>query len=466
MHPFARAYNYVRDKAGKAWKRAISPIYKSVNEPHYTYNKIGKLKVHETKDIQMMRDVLQDEENFPAPRFVKKTLKKLIGHALGNDEGASWQKMHDVMMENFTPANIRKNVTPLVIEECDALIDKWEKKGDQLIDIEHEILEATGSIIIRNIMGDSLSKEDAHTVIDTIRETFKKLESPTRLGRMLRAIGLPYDHPGFVFGIALRALGINDEYAANPPKELGEGAKVADDILYKAIAERKKLTVQPKDLLGILLESTTHENIPLTDKEIRDQILMMIVAGHETTAVSLTFAMDEILRKPDIQAKLREEFNTVAKVDPKNTSDVNKMPYTRNAFKEAIRMHPAIRTTSREATQDMTVAGVKIEKNDLVKLNIQGLQMREDLWKDPKNYRPERFEEADVPSKAYVPFGLGPRMCIGMSMAMNEGVVFLSRIFNRLDLEAKQHLEGEKYFFTMHPKGNLLVKAKPRPPQP
>lgn len=439
-----------------AW--IASPIYRSKNFGHYSYQRIGFLRYHVTSNSKIIRTMFTKHEEYPSPRFVKKTLAKLAGDSVGIAEGRSWKVARDAMMKNFSRTNVKTNIDPIIVEECEAMLDRWAKKAGQPMDFEREILDATGAVITRNILGDSLSREKARELVTLIGDTMSKIEEPdSAFGRLLKKI-LPYNHVGFMFGIALRALGIQNDYSPNPPKGLLKGADKVDAIIYSAIQERRKPGKHSNDLLGVLMETVGHHGRRYDDKELRDQILMLVVAGHETTSGSLTFAMDEILKaSPDVQTKLRAEFNAVS-----DRGDVEKFPYAENCFNEAIRMHPAIGTTSREPIGDTVVNGVKFRKNDLVKLDIKTMQNRPDIWKDPEVFKPERFEDPSWPKHAYLPFGSGPRLCIGKDMAMSNGIIFLSRIFSRFNVKAEQHVEGERYFFTMRPKGSLKISVTPR----
>jgi cytochrome P450 len=116
---------------------------------------------------------------------------------------------------------------------------------------------------------------------------------------------------------------------------------------------------------------------------------------------------------------------------------------------------------TREATEDAEIEGIPIKKNDLILMDLVGMHRREDLFDDPLEFKPERFEDPNFDKNSFKPFGTGPRACIGSPMAKPEAQVFLSKVFGSVNLEPVEQLEGEEHFFTMRPKGKLLVKVSP-----
>lgn len=444
------------------WTRFKHHFYETIKRPHYTFNKVGKMRVHDIHDPEVMKTILRDIDTYQGPAFVRNTMEKLIGYSLINDDGDSWRNMHHVFAQSFSPKGVQERMTPVIIEETDAMIDRWLAKGEP-VDIEHEMLDMTGKVITRIIFSTGISEADGRDIIETVAKTLREAREPTGLGKVMKKLGLPYDHAGFLPSVILRATGISNEYPASVPKEFETATKHIDDILYRVIQERRALPMQPNDVMGSLVNATGVDGKPLSDKEIRDQVLMLIVTGHETTAVGLTFALQEILRRPDVQKGIRDEFNAVTGGNrPLTGRDYNSLNFTQNAFKESLRLHSSVYMITREARKDADIGDIHIKKNDLIRMDLRLLHHSPDYWPEPEKYDPGRFAENGFP-RAYMPFGGGPRTCLGMTLSLMEGALVLSKLFNRVNLDLKHELDGERYFFTTRPEGHLIAAIAPRP---
>src|SRR3982751_5777488 len=128
------------------WQRFKHLFHETISRPHYAFSKVGKMRVHDINEPEVMRTILKDIDTFEGPLFVKKTMEKLIGHSLINDEGDSWRNMHAVFARSFSPKGVMNGMAPIIIEESNAMIDRWLAKGEP-VDIEHEMLEMTGKVI-------------------------------------------------------------------------------------------------------------------------------------------------------------------------------------------------------------------------------------------------------------------------------------------------------------------------------
>jgi cytochrome P450 len=431
------------DKKEGLWKRFVHVFYEKKELPHYAFNKIGKLRVHEINDPGLAREVLAQDNNFTTPSFVKKGIGRFIGNALILDEGESWQNMHNLMVDIFAPKGVNKTISPIITDECDKMVDRWLKDGKPL-DLEHEMRGLTAKVVMRVVFGDSITEKQAHDIIEASTVTIESFRKPHKLTVAMRALGLHYD------------------YIPKMKKTYKDAAETIDGILDGIIAERRKLKSQPDDILGRLLEATdVATGKPLTQKQIKDQLVMFIVAGHETTAVGLTFALHELLKKPEEITKIRADVDAVAHGANLKGGDYNKLPHVRDAFKEALRIHPSAYEIAREADHDTKIGDIEIKKGDLVRMSVLHMHRSEDFWKDAKEFKPARFEGNAFP-RAYMPFGAGPRVCLGMTMALTEGTLSLAEIFNRVDLKMTQEPADELLAFTMRPVGKLEATVTPR----
>jgi cytochrome P450 len=429
------------------WKRAIHTFREKKQSLHYKFTKIGKLRVHEFTDPTAARDILRQDHNFGTPSFVKKGIGRFIGDALILDEGQSWQNMHNLMVDIFAPKGVNKTIAPIITDECDKMIDRWLKDNKPL-DLEHEMRGLTAKVVMRVVFSDSISEKQAHDIIEASTVTIESFRKPHKLT------------------VAMRMLGIQKDYIPKMKKEYKDSAATIDGILESIIAERRKLKSQPDDILGRLLEADdVATGKPLTQKQIKDQLVMFIVAGHETTAVGLTYSLHELLKNDKELAKVQTEVNGLTHGQHLKPGDYNRLPSVRDAFKEAMRLHPSAYEIARECDNDTVVGGVEIKKHDLVRISVLDMHRAEDLWESAKEYKPERFKKESFP-QAYLPFGAGPRVCLGMTMALTEGTLALAEIFNRVEFNVTERPTGEQLVFTMRPVGKLEATAKERKPSP
>ena len=450
------------EKKEGIFRRILHAFYDKKEGPHYAYSKTGKMRVHNITEPKTMRAIFRDMDHFSGIQFVRKTFQKLIGSGLIMDEGESWEAMHKILMPSFTPIAMEKNIAPIALDECNKMIDRWEKQG-KIGDVEREMKDMTGKVIMRAIFSDTISEKDGQKIIDEIAFAMGGAKQPKGFDRIKRKLNIPYDHAGFLPPLARRIIGVNHDKPASVPKRFTEATKHVDEIIFRIIDERRALKTQPDDIMGRLLLARK-DGIPLTNQEIRDQALMVVVTGHETTAEGMTFALLELMKNPDKQKALRDEFNTVAKDGVLTGKDYNKLPKAQNSFKEALRMHPTVYMSTREVAEDCDLNGIHFKKHDIIRMDLRKVHKDAEYWAEPEAFKPERFEKDKFP-QAYMPFGTGPRVCLGMNMSLMEGSLMLSQIFNRLDITADKLPTGEEFYFTTRPQGafDVSVTARPQP---
>jgi len=448
----------------RAFSHALKPVYQSSKRPGHDYARFGRLGIHTVSDPDLMKTVLMAPDRFVGPPFVNKTMAKVIGDAMINAEGEAWTQLHDILKVGFSSKSVKERIIPIILEESDALVKDWQRRSGTVLDIEHEMLASTGRVISRVVFGDGMAKQDAEAVITLISDTVREFEGQSGVvSKALKIMNTPYSHSAFIPSMLLRASGIRDDYPAAIPEKIMQTRKKLDEMVLPHIKARRKLAKQPNDILGTLIDGRKQPgNIALNDREILDQLLMVIVTGYETTATALTFTIDEVLKEPPIQKKLAAEFNQVAGKKPLTVENRNQLSYAQDVFQEGIRLHPSVRMITRESTGSFDYGDVKINDKDLILIDLVALHRREDLFPNAKSFMPERYSDPDFQKTSYRPFGMGPRMCTGTPMARPEGQIYLSKIFGRFNFEVVQPLEGETHFFTMRPKGRLLVKATPR----
>jgi cytochrome P450 len=211
-----------------------------------------------------------------------------------------------------------------------------------------------------------------------------------------------------------------------------------DRIVYRLIDARRGTDKRGDDAISMLLEASSSDANLLTDRELRDEVMSLLMAGHETTAVALTWSLYLLGASPDADAALQTEHAEVLGGRVPTVADLPRLPYTEAVILEALRLCPPAYALSREAITPTTVAGRALPKGGIAFISIWATHRRPDLFDAPSTFRPERWLDGlarRFPRGAYLPFADGPRKCIGASFAMRETVLVLATIARRFSLK-------------------------------
>ncbi|MBP5971936.1 cytochrome P450 [Brasilonema sp. CT11] len=243
-----------------------------------------------------------------------------------------------------------------------------------------------------------------------------------------------------------------------------------NQMLYAEIRERREQPDSSRtDVLSLLMAAKDEANQPMTDEELRDELMTLLVAGHETTATALTWALYWIHKLPGVREKLLEELDTLG--DRPDPSTIFKLPYLNAVCCETLRIYPvAMLTFPRVVRTPVSLSGQELEPGTVVMGSIYLTHQREDLYPQPKQFNPERFLERQFSAYEYLPFGGGVRRCIGMAFAQFEMKVVLATILSRWELalvdegdvgsKRRGLVSGPNRSIQMVVKGQRLVKSK------
>jgi cytochrome P450 len=244
-------------------------------------------------------------------------------------------------------------------------------------------------------------------------------------------------------------------------RRMKEALTRLDGIIQGFIDERRRSGEDKGDLLSMLLMAQTEDGSSMTDKQLRDESTTLFGAGHETTANALTWTWYLLSQHPEVEAKLHEELDTVLSGRVPTYADLPNLPYTEMVIKESMRLYPPAWTTSRQTVEEVTINGQPIEKGKIVLLNFWSMHRDPRYFKDPETFDPERFSaerESEIPKHAYLPFGAGPRVCIGNAFAMMEARLVLATLAQRYTLLlAPDQVVQPARFFTLRPKYGMQM---------
>jgi cytochrome P450 len=234
-----------------------------------------------------------------------------------------------------------------------------------------------------------------------------------------------------------------------------------DAILYRIIRERRAQGGDRGDLLSMLLATQDEDGGSMSDQQIRDEAMTLFLAGHETTANALSWALYLLAKNPAARARLEAEVDALGRVP--SYEDLKQLPWTLAVVKETLRLYPPAYILARRTIEDVTIGPHRIKKHTIVLVNVLGIHRRPDLYRSPESFDPERFlgdAEKQLPRCAYLPFGAGLRICIGNHFALMEGQVVLASLLKRLrfDLVSDVPVEPDP-LVTLRPRGGVTMRV-------
>lgn len=414
--------------------------YIAVKQPMVS-GKTG-LRWHMVMDPDAIRRMLLENlDNYPKSNATKNLLKPAIGNSMFVAEGAEWRWQRRAAAPVFSHRNVTAlgPVMSLAAQDC---CDRLARGGKGAVNMMDEMVRTTFDVIAEvTFSGEgSFDAVSVHNAIDAYIAEAGKIS-------LLDMIGAPdwIPRPGrLMSGSAVRDM-----------------RRVADT----AITERK--TRGPRDipdLLDLLLEGVDPETKrSMNTAELRDNLLTFIVAGHETTALSLSWALYLLAFDPAIQDRARAEVQSVLQGRAATGEDVANLPFVRCIIDEALRMYPPAAIVSRTALEADTLCGREIRPGDTVMIPIYALHRHEMLWDDPNAFRPDRFADRKAIDRyAYLPFGDGPRICIGASFAIQEAVIILATLLAQFKFHAVPGKDPDPVMIlTLRPEGGVWLQAEP-----
>lgn len=385
------------------------------------------------------KHVLQTRhDKYVRPDFFRRLLYEVGGVNLFSAEGEVWLAQRKLLNPAFHRRRIRA-FGRIMREETERLLAEWE---DALWprDIQDEMTRLT-----LNIVGRALFSVDmqASGWGQTLTEGFKGTTGWLNY-RMNHPFALPVVVPT----------------PAN--RRFKRARRTVQETIRDIITDRRRAGGEHDDFLQMLLElryEDTGEG--LTDEQIINEAATFFFAGHETTANTLTWAFYLLSQHPDAAARLHTELNEVLNGRSATIADLPDLPYTRRVIEESMRLYPAAWTISRQAAEDDHIGPHAIPAGASVYIAVYAIHRHPRYWQEPDRFDPDRFlpeRSADRPSHAYLPFGTGPRFCIGSQFAMTEAQIVLATIAQEYNLALMPGSRPEPHaFFTLRVRDGLSM---------
>jgi cytochrome P450 len=369
--------------------------------------RLGPRRCLLVSDPDLIEQVLVTDAKNYVKHFGARLYKPLLGNGLVTSEGDFWLRQRRLAQPAFLK-NRLPNYAPAMTELTDQTARGWQ--AGQRIDVAEEMSRLTGAIALRTLFGagairDQDAYNDAHiTALTIIHERFRHL------------IQWP-------------------EWAPLPAhRRLKRALGHMDAIIDGFIREGRSRAAPGDDLLSMLLRAQDEDGSRMTDVQLRDEAMTLFLAGHETTALTLSWTWYLLAQHPAVEAKLAEEWHAALAGRLPTPDDLPRLGYTEQVIQEAMRVYPPVYLIGREPLTDVELGGYGVRRGTTVFFSQWVSHRDPNYFDDPETFRPERWSDGlakRLPKYAYYPFGGGPRVCIGNGFAMMEAVLLLTTLGRR-----------------------------------
>jgi enediyne biosynthesis protein E7 len=403
---------------------------------------LGPFVVHLLNHPDHVEHVLQSgARNYDKATRSSAKIRAISGDSLLTSNGELWKRQRRLMQPSFHRQRIA-GMAAEMIGFTDAMLQRWQTHlaNGEALDIAAEMMRLTYSIVGKTLLGADVGGDA--TAIERAMETM--------LAHTYRSWGNLVDVPAFIptpsnvrFRHALQAV---------------------DQIVYRIIAEhRADGSTTNSNLLSVLLQVRDEQTGDgLSDNELRNETITFLLAGHETTANALAWTFYLLSQNPEVEQQLRAELSAVLSGRAPTVEDLAHLTLTTMVIQEAMRLYPPIWAIERRAIADDVIGGFHIPADSSVVISPYVLHRNENFWPDAERFDPTRFNSRP---RAYIPFGSGPRFCIGNEFAMMEARLIVPMVMQACHLELAQGYAAElQPSITLRPKNGLRMNVCPAPP--
>ena len=387
----------------------------------------------------MKRVMLDNLSNYPKSEIMRRMLRPAIGESLFNADGADWKWQRRAVAPVFTHRNVLA-LAPAMTRTADRACRRLSASGGRA-EMVSEMLTATFDVIC-DVALSGREHFDAHSFGEAITGYFRTAGRAS----LLDFLGFPdwFPRPGEL--LASRSV------------------KTMHEMVGAAIEARRRQAGPPADdLLAHMLEAQDPETGQrMTPQDLIFNMQFFIVAGHETTALALAWAIYLLAHAPEDQEKAREQASRALQGRSAAPGDLGAMPLVRQVLEEAMRLYPPVGLLARTVIAEDELCGRRMRPGDILFLPIWALHRHELLWDRPEEFRPARFAQGDAEMRdkyRYLPFGAGPRVCVGADFAMMQAQIVLSSLIQRFRFSPGMPQPHPVMMMTVRPEPGVFVKV-------
>ncbi len=407
--------------------------------------KIGGINGYLINHPRYIQQVLQEKnQKYSKDTIQYRALSAVTGKGLLTSDGEEWLQHRRLIQPTFHRQRIDA-FGPMMTEAVEKMLFGWEEKAHsgQTVDVDQAMMNLALEILGKAMLGIDLS-EDAPELTDAVL---------TVLDHIVGQVKSPPGIPAFIptpanrrFRAAMRTLD-----------------RVVTEIVQNHLEKQESA---PGDLLSRLIQAGEEGAHPiLSARQLRDEVINFLIAGHETVASALTWACFLLSQNPQIEQRMRLELNVVLNGRAPGVEDLPTLDYTRRVFDETLRMYPPAWLITRKCVVEDEIGSCRIPQGALIVIGVSAIHHHPDFWPDPERFDPDRFTNEGAinrPHFAYLPFGGGPRLCIGKSFALAEAPLVLAMIFQRYRLQLSTTAPVEPMaLVTLRPRCGMPMKIIP-----
>jgi cytochrome P450 len=392
-----------------------------------------------------IKHVLQENNrNYNKDVLSNRLLKIVLGNGLLTNDSSSWLQRRRLMQ----PAFHRQRISAfgaVMTSAVTEMLHRWDARpeNEPYLNAANEMMGLT-----LRIVGMALFGSDMTGKVETVGQAFSTVNNFLTRGAYQPLVMVP--------GIPARG-----------KRQFRDSRRALDRLVYQIIAERRGESSDRDDLLSLLLLMSDEETgESMNDRQLRDEVMTLLVAGHETTAVALTWTWFLLSTHPDVESRLHAELDTVICGRVPALEDLLHLPYTRMIIDEALRLYPPAWAILRRAIDEDEIGPYRIPAGTSIFISPYAMHRHPAFWEDPNAFDPDRFtpERSDSrPHFAYLPFGGGPHLCIGNTFALTEAQLILATVAQRYTLRlVTDHYVKPDPLITLRLQGGLPVRIERR----
>ena len=403
--------------------------------------KLGNRKMYMVSDPEIIKDVLiTKSRNFTKSRALKRA-KMVVGEGLLTSEGNFHLKQRRMIQPVFLQKRISKYAS-IMSEHTVRITESWQ--DGKILDIHKEMMKVTFSIVVKTLFNSDVEKD------------------PDEIGNALTQVMKQFTRLVFPFSEYL------DKLPIPSIKRCKDALMKLDETIYELIEERRNALDNYDDLLSLLLSVRSEDpgDNGMSNQQIRDEAITLFIAGQETTANSISWALYLISKHPDVENKLVEEVNSISDSRALNAEDYANLKFTKMVFTEAMRLYPPAWTVVRRAIEDYNLKDYIVPSGADIFMSQYVVHRDSRYYSDPYEFKPARWKDdfiKTIPKFAYFPFGGGSRLCIGEGFAWMEGVLVLANLLSKwkFRLSHKQIVKPDP-LITLRPKNGIEMWVEKR----
>jgi cytochrome P450 len=376
--------------------------------------RFGPRRVYFINHPDLIERVLVTDARHYIKHFGARAYKPVLGNGLVTSEGDFWLRQRRLAQPAFLRSRLA-DYAPIMVGLTEKMLAAWH--DGQRIDVHADMSRLTSAIALKTLFDlDAGAERDAYT--DTLREAFQLLSA--RFGHLLRAPDwFPTPNNLRLRRALVRLRGMVDGF----------------------IGQCRARKVQGEDLMSRLIHARDEDGTRMTETQLRDEAMTLYLAGHETTALTLSWTWYVLAQHPNVEQKLVAEWSAVLAGRAPTWDDLPQLTYTEHVITEAMRLYPPVYIIGREPVEDRQLGDYEVRRGSTVFMSQWVTHRDRRFYDAPLEFRPERWADGlakRLPKYAYFPFGGGPRVCIGNGFAMVEAVLLLATI-------------GQQFRFTLEP---------------